>query len=106
MRKHEEVIGDIHSFVAANPLGAERLLAFMDDYGMHDLRALAAVVQSRAERPCATPSARCRTASIVPEIWNNPLRRAAALSVEDHRRRASGSSSISPARRRSSRRAG
>jgi len=49
VRKHEEVLGDIFSFVAANQLGAERLVQFMDDYGMHDLRALAAVVQNRAE---------------------------------------------------------
>jgi 5-oxoprolinase (ATP-hydrolysing)/N-methylhydantoinase A len=50
VRKSEEVLGDIHSFVAANQLGAERLLAFMDDYGMHDLRALASVVQNRSEK--------------------------------------------------------
>jgi 5-oxoprolinase (ATP-hydrolysing) len=49
VRKSEEVLGDIFSFVAANQLGAERLVKFMDDYGMHDLRALAAVVQNRAE---------------------------------------------------------
>ena len=49
VRKQEEVLGDIFSFVAANQLGAERLVRFMDDYGMHDLRALAAVVQNRAE---------------------------------------------------------
>lgn len=49
VRKHEEVLGDIFSFVAANQLGAERLVEFMNDYGMHDLRALAAVVQNRAE---------------------------------------------------------
>ena len=39
VRKSPEVLGDIHSFVAANQLGAEWLLAFMNDYGMHDLRA-------------------------------------------------------------------
>ena len=50
VRKPDEVLGDIHSLVAANALGAERLSAFMDDYGIHDLRALAHVVQSRAER--------------------------------------------------------
>jgi 5-oxoprolinase (ATP-hydrolysing) len=50
VRKREEVLGDIFSFVAANRLGAERLVQFMDDYGMHDLRALAAVVQNSAER--------------------------------------------------------
>ena len=50
VRKAEQVLGDIHSFIAANALGAERLLAFMDEYGMHDLRALAHVVQGRAEK--------------------------------------------------------
>ncbi|MBN8907912.1 MAG: hydantoinase B/oxoprolinase family protein, partial [Rhodospirillales bacterium] len=50
VRKHEEVLGDIHAFVAANAIGAERLAAFMADYGMHDLRALAQVVQTRAEQ--------------------------------------------------------
>ncbi len=61
VRKPEEVLGDVHSFVAANQLGADRLLQFMDDYGMHDLRALAPVVQDRAEGRCATRSAPCRT---------------------------------------------
>ncbi|MDJ0388814.1 hydantoinase B/oxoprolinase family protein [Roseomonas sp. E05] len=50
VRKSEEVLGDLHAFMAANAQAAERLLAFMQDYGMHDLRALAAVVQGRAER--------------------------------------------------------
>ena len=50
VRNGEQVLGDLHSFVAANALGAERLLAFMSDYGMHDLRALAAVVQGRSEK--------------------------------------------------------
>jgi len=50
VRKPEEVLGDLHSFIAANAQGGERLLGFMRDYGMQDLRALAAVVQGRAER--------------------------------------------------------
>jgi len=49
VRKPEEVLGDLHAFVAANAQGAERLLGFMRDYGMQDLRALAEVVQGRAE---------------------------------------------------------
>jgi len=61
VRKSEEVLGDIHSFVAANALGAERLLAFMDEYGMHDLRALAQVIQAVPKLRSAAPSARCRT---------------------------------------------
>jgi 5-oxoprolinase (ATP-hydrolysing) len=50
VRKPEAVLGDIHSFVAANGQGVERVQSFMDEYGMHDLRALAEVVQSRAEK--------------------------------------------------------
>ena len=49
VRNAWQVLGDIHSMIAANALGAERLVAFMDEYGMHDLQALAAVVQNRAE---------------------------------------------------------
>jgi 5-oxoprolinase (ATP-hydrolysing)/N-methylhydantoinase A len=73
VRKSEEVLGDIHSFLAANRLGAERLVAFMDDYGMHDLRALAAVVQNRSEKAMreailALPDGEYRS-----EVYNNPL---------------------------------
>ena len=73
VRKSEEVLGDIHSFIAANALGAEQLLAFMDEYGMHDLRALAHVVQDRSELAMrdairALPDGEYRS-----EIWNNPL---------------------------------
>ena len=50
VRNSKQVLGDIHAFIAANNLGAERLLAFMAEYGMHDLRALASVVQGRAEK--------------------------------------------------------
>ncbi|WP_231119265.1 hydantoinase B/oxoprolinase family protein [Rhodovulum sp. MB263] len=50
VRNPDQVLGDIFSFVAANALGAERLDAFMADYGMHDLRALAEVVQGLSER--------------------------------------------------------
>ena len=73
VRKSEEVLGDIHSFVAANALGAERLLAFMDDYGMHDLRALARVVQTRAETAMRDAIRALPDGVYTSEIWNNPL---------------------------------
>jgi 5-oxoprolinase (ATP-hydrolysing) len=73
VRKQEEVIGDIHSFVAANQLGAERLLQFMDDYGMHDLRALAAVVHNRAEAAIREAIRAMPDGVYRSEIWNNPL---------------------------------
>jgi 5-oxoprolinase (ATP-hydrolysing)/N-methylhydantoinase A len=50
IRNPDQVLGDVQSFIAANALGAERLGAFVREYGMHDLRALAAVVQGRSER--------------------------------------------------------
>ncbi len=73
VRKPEEVLGDVHSFVAANQLGADRLLSFMDDYGMHDLRALAAVVQSRSERAIREAIRAMPDGEYHSEIWNNPL---------------------------------
>jgi len=73
VRKPEEVLGDIHAFVAANALGTERLGSFMDEYGMHDLRALAEVVQSRAERAMRDAIRTLRDGVYRSEIWNNPL---------------------------------
>jgi len=73
VRKSEEVLGDIHSFVAANALGAERLVAFMDEYGMHDLRALAQVVQGRAEAAIRSAIRALPDGEYHSEIWNNPL---------------------------------
>jgi 5-oxoprolinase (ATP-hydrolysing)/N-methylhydantoinase A len=73
VRKSEEVLGDIHSFIAANALGAERLLAFMDEYGMHDLRALARVVQTRAETAMREAIRALPDGIYHSEIWNNPL---------------------------------
>jgi 5-oxoprolinase (ATP-hydrolysing) len=49
VRNPAQVIGDIQAFMSANRIGAQRLLAFMDEYGLDDLQALAAIVQDRAE---------------------------------------------------------
>ena len=73
VRKQEEVLGDIHAFVAANAIGAERLTAFMADYGMHDLRALAQVVQTRAEQAMRAAIRAVPDGVYESEIWNNPL---------------------------------
>jgi 5-oxoprolinase (ATP-hydrolysing)/N-methylhydantoinase A len=50
VRNPSQVIGDIQAFMSANRIGAQRLLAFMDEYGLADLTALAAIVQDRAEQ--------------------------------------------------------
>ena len=73
VRKKEEVLGDVHSFVAANQLGAERLLQFMDEYGMHDLRALAQVVQDRSEAAVRDAIRALPDGTYRSEITNNPL---------------------------------
>jgi 5-oxoprolinase (ATP-hydrolysing)/N-methylhydantoinase A len=49
VRDGEQVLGDVRSLIAANATGAARLVAFMREYGLADLRALAQVVQSRSE---------------------------------------------------------
>jgi 5-oxoprolinase (ATP-hydrolysing)/N-methylhydantoinase A len=73
VRKPEEVLGDIHAFTAANSLGAERLLTLMADYGMHDLRALAEVVQGRAEQAMREAIGALPDGDYLAETWNNPL---------------------------------
>ena len=49
VRRPDQVLGDVHALVAAGLTGAERIGEFMEEYGMHDLEALAMVVQKRAE---------------------------------------------------------
>lgn len=49
VRRPDQVLGDLHALVASGMTGAERISEFMEEYGMHDLKALAAVVQRRAE---------------------------------------------------------
>ena len=49
VRRPDQVLGDVHALVAAGLTGAERIGEFMEEYGMHDLEALARVVQKRAE---------------------------------------------------------
>ena len=73
VRNPNQVLGDIHSFIAANQLGAGRLLAFMDEYGVHDLTALAAVVQGRSEKAMRQAIRALPDGEYSSEIWNNPM---------------------------------
>jgi 5-oxoprolinase (ATP-hydrolysing)/N-methylhydantoinase A len=73
VRNPWQVLGDIHSMIAANALGAERLASFMDEYGMHDLRALAAVVQDRAEAAMREAIRAIPDGVYRSSISNNPL---------------------------------
>jgi len=73
VRNGEQVLGDIFSFVAANALGAERLNAFMNDYGMHDLGALAEVVQGLSEKAMRDAIRALPDGDYRSVITNNPL---------------------------------
>ncbi len=73
VRNGEQVLGDIHSFVTANAMGGERLVAFMRDYGMQDLAALAEVVQSRSERAMREAITRVPDGVYESVMWSNPL---------------------------------
>jgi N-methylhydantoinase A/oxoprolinase/acetone carboxylase beta subunit/N-methylhydantoinase B/oxoprolinase/acetone carboxylase alpha subunit len=73
VRNPAQVLGDVHSFVAANAVGAERLTAFMHEYGIHDLEALAAVLQGRAETAMREAIRALPNGIYANEVWNNPL---------------------------------
>ncbi len=73
VRNSEQVLGDLHSFVAANRIGAERLQAFLQDYGMQDLRALASVVQDRSEKAMRDAISALADGTYHGSVSNNPL---------------------------------
>ncbi len=73
VRNGDQVVGDVHSFIAANAIGAERLTAFMADYGMHDLRALAEVVQGLSEKAMREAIRAIPDGIYRSSICNNPL---------------------------------
>jgi 5-oxoprolinase (ATP-hydrolysing)/N-methylhydantoinase A len=73
VRNGDQVLGDLYSFVAANKLGAERLSAFMRDYGMHDLGALAEVVQGLSEKAMRDAIRAIPDGDYRSTVTNNPL---------------------------------
>lgn len=49
VREPNQVLGDLRSLVTANARGAAQVLRFLGEYGLRDLRGLAAVLQDRSE---------------------------------------------------------
>ena len=49
VRAADEVMGDLFAQVAGNAVGAQRLLAYLDDFGLPDLEALSAEILGRSE---------------------------------------------------------
>ena len=72
VRNPDQVLGDLHALIAANARGADRLLAFMDEYGMEDVRAIAAVVQTRSERAMRDAIRAFPDGVYRSEYWCNP----------------------------------
>jgi 5-oxoprolinase (ATP-hydrolysing) len=73
VRNPEQVLGDIHSFVAANEIGGERLLKLMGEYGLGDLTAFASVVQGLAEDAMRDAIRALPDGTHRSTITNNPL---------------------------------
>ena len=73
VRNGDQVVGDVQSFITANAIGAERLLAFMDDYGMEELGALAEVVQGLSEKAMRDAIRALPDGTYTATIANNPF---------------------------------
>jgi len=50
VRTPEEVLGDLHSQVVGNEVGARQLIRFLDEFGLDDIEALADEIVGRSER--------------------------------------------------------
>ncbi len=89
IRMSEQVLGDIHALVGANQLGADRLVAFMAEYGLQDLRALANVIQGRSESALLAAIREIPEGTYRAEATNRPfgqiLRYPIAITVADER---------------------
>jgi 5-oxoprolinase (ATP-hydrolysing)/N-methylhydantoinase A len=83
------VLGDLHALISANASGAQRLLAFMAEYGLEDLEALATVIQDRSERAMRDAIRAVPDGTYRSEIWNDglgtPLRYPVTVTVEGER---------------------
>jgi len=50
VRTPDEVLGDIHSQIIGNQVGARQLLSFLDEFGLDDIEVLADAIIERSER--------------------------------------------------------
>ena len=50
VRAPREVIGDLHAQVAGNQVGAQRLIEYLDEFGLEDLDNLSAEIRGRSEK--------------------------------------------------------
>jgi len=69
VRNSSQVLGDIHALISATKIGTQRILEFMEDYGIVDLKALAKVVQSRADKAVRRAIKQLPNGIYTNEIW-------------------------------------
>ncbi len=50
VRTPDEVLGDLHSQIVGNAVGAKQLLAFLEEFGLEDIEALSDSIVARSER--------------------------------------------------------
>ena len=86
IRDSDQVLGDVESLVTANALGAQRLVAFMEEYGLQDLVALATVVQGRSEAATRAAIRAVPDGVYESEIENRPLGEVLRYRVRVHKR--------------------
>ncbi|MEO3474634.1 hydantoinase B/oxoprolinase family protein [Roseomonas sp. CAU 1739] len=86
IRNSDQVLGDVESMVTANALGAQRLVAFMEEYGLQDLAALAAVVQGRSEAATRAAIRAVPDGVYESEIENRPLGETLRYRVRVHKK--------------------
>ncbi|GHC78291.1 hydantoinase B/oxoprolinase family protein [Limoniibacter endophyticus] len=73
IRDSDQVLGDVRSFISANETGSIRMRTFMEEYGMHDLKAFSKVVQNLSEKAMREAVRGLKDGVYHSEISNNPM---------------------------------
>jgi N-methylhydantoinase B/oxoprolinase/acetone carboxylase alpha subunit len=73
VRTPDLVLTDIEAQLTANGLGAERVLAFLDEYGLPDLKAISQVIQAYSERAMREAIAAVPDGVYENELWADGL---------------------------------
>lgn len=85
VRTPQMVLTDIEAQVTANGLGAARVLAFLDEYGLDDLSALATTIQAHSEGAMRAALAAVPDGAYESEVWadglDNPVRLQCRITV-------------------------
>jgi N-methylhydantoinase B len=86
VRVPDQVLGDVHAIVAAETVGAQRLVEFMDDYGLADLRTLGHEIHSRSEAAMRSAIASMPdgewSASVTTDGYTEPVTIAARVKID------------------------